>query len=131
MPPDRAAGPDDPREWLRIAREDLALAESSVAGVGFGLLFLPCAATAEKAVKAVLIARSISFHYVHDIGLLLHLARSGHIDVPPEVADADLLTDYSTLGRYPGHRELEQDDYYQATVTAEAVVKWAEQIIIA
>ena len=48
-------------------------------------------------------------------------ARSTYVtgNATPEVADADLLTDYSTLGRYPGHRELEQADYYQATATAE------------
>lgn len=36
MPPDRDA--DDPREWLRVAREALALALSRVPGVGIGLL---------------------------------------------------------------------------------------------
>lgn len=115
MPPDLDLAPDDPREWLRIAREDLALSKAQVTGVGYGLLCFHAQQAAEKATKAVLMHHKIGFPYVHDIGLLIQLARKGGVVVPEDVMDADILTDYATIGRYPGHRELEESDHAQAT----------------
>lgn len=121
--------PDDPRAWLALAREDLALANADIPGVSFRPLCYHAQQAAEKAVKAVLLARSISFPYVHDIGRLLDLLRSAGETIPPEVADADLLTDYATTTRYPGFGELERVDYERALVTAAVVVSWAEKMI--
>lgn len=73
--------------------------------------------------------RGIAFPYVHDIGLLLQLAQKGGIVVPDDVMDAEILTDYATLARYPGHRELEQGDHDEATASAAAVVEWAARIL--
>jgi len=64
MRPDDDLRPDDPRAWLKIAREDLALSKASVPGVSFGPLCYHAQQAAEKAVKAVLIARSIPFPYI-------------------------------------------------------------------
>lgn len=129
MPPDRETRPDSPLEWLRIAGEDLAMARSRVPGVGFGLLCFHAQQAAEKATKAVLIIRKVEFPYVHDIGRLLELARTDGVPVPADVENADFLTDYATVGRYPGAIEIEEADYENAVAAAEAVIRWARGIV--
>lgn len=112
-----------------MAREDLALANASIEGVSYGPLCYHAGQAAEKSIKAILIARSIQFPYVHDIGRLLQLLREAGIDVPESAADADLLTDYATMARYPGVGEIEKRDYETAVSTARAVVALAATII--
>jgi HEPN domain-containing protein len=89
--------------------------------VSFGPLCYHAQQAAEKAVKAVLIARSTPFPYIHDVGRLLDLARASGVVVPESLADADLLTDYASMVRYPGKVEIELSDYNYATATAAAV----------
>lgn len=129
MPPEAAARPDDPRAWLALAHEDLALARSNVPGVGFGLRCFHAQQAAEKAIKAVLLARAVTFPYVHDLGRLLDLLRAGGLAVPDDVSEADTLTDYATLARYPGNGEIDADDLSHALSTAHAVLEWAEQAL--
>jgi len=49
--------------------------------------------------------------------------------MPESLDDADLLTDYAAMVRYPGHLEIEQSDYNYATAAAAAVIAWAERTI--
>lgn len=87
---------------------------------------------AEKAVKAVLIQRRLPFPYVHDIGRLLHLAEEAGESVPPEVHEAEQLTRYAVVARYPGLAEPVTEEHYVAAIAqAEAVVRWAERIVMA
>lgn len=129
MHPEPTFPPDDPRAWLELAAQDLAVAQSRISGVGFGLLTYHAQQAAEKAVKAVLVAHSITFPYVHDIGVLLHLIGSSEVEVPVEVLEADILTDYATAGRYPGEIEIDENDYQLAVELADAVVAWAREIV--
>lgn len=73
MPPERFP-PDDPREWLRSARSDLALAGAEVPGADPEGFCFHAQQAAEKAIKGVLLAHGIRFPYVHDLGALLALA---------------------------------------------------------
>jgi len=130
MPPEDAPSPGDPCAWLAAAREDLALANSSVPGVGYGLLCYHAQQAAEKAFKAVLLAAPAPFPFVHDIGRLIQCVRDQGIEVPDELTEADLLTDYGTLARYPGGMaEIERGDYDHALVLAGQVVGWAEGLL--
>jgi HEPN domain-containing protein len=126
MPPD-VGDPGDSGTWLRMAREDLALAQAQVPGVGYGLLCFHAQQAAEKGIKAVLLERAVSFPYIHDLGRLLDIARAANVTIPAEVRDADLLTDYATLARYPGTGEIEEPDHVRAVATARAVISWAER----
>jgi HEPN domain-containing protein len=127
MSPENPRRLGEPSTWLESAREDLALAAADVPGVGFGIRCFHAQQAGEKAIKAVLIARAAPFPYVHDLGRLLQIAAApGSAEIPPEVADADLLTDFATLARYPGAAELERGDLDQAVGTARAVLSWAE-----
>ena len=130
MHPEANYPPDDPRAWLELARQDLAVAQSRITGVGFGLLTYHAQQAAEKAVKSVLVARSVRFPYVHDIGVLLQLLSKDGVSVPFEVQEADILTDYATASRYPGELEIEEVDYVRAVRLAESVYTWASEKII-
>ena len=88
MPPSEHRA-DDPDAWIAMAREDLALAEAKPARVSYRPLCFHAQQAAEKATKAVLIAKSVQFPYIHDIGRLLELARSSGLDVPPEPSRAN------------------------------------------
>ncbi len=129
MPPEATPAPDDPHAWLRLARQDLALARVDVAGVGFGLLCFHAQQAAEKAIKGVLISRGVIFPYVHDIGRLLDLAEAAGLHCPAEVAAADILTDYATLARYPGNGEVGAEEHARGVALATEVVAWAEHVI--
>ena len=59
--------PDDPREWLRRARSNLALARNRVPDVELEDLCFEAQQAAEKAIKGVLIGLGIEFPYVHDV----------------------------------------------------------------
>lgn len=61
MLPDRLP-PDDPREWLNRAQSNVLRARMRMPGVYLEDLCFDAQQAAEKAIKAVLIARSIPFH---------------------------------------------------------------------
>ena len=69
--------PDDPREWMNRARSNLARLKSRVPGVYLEDFCFDAQQAAEKAIKAVMIARSIEFPYVHDLDHLLSLLEEG------------------------------------------------------
>lgn len=138
MPPERSTQnrkrypPDDPREWLNRAHSNLAKAR-----IGFQTdvvyledLCFDAQQAAEKAIKAVLIARQVEFPYVHDLaGLLEFVERSGQ-GVPSRVREAARITRYAVTTRYPGVLDtVTEHDYEEAMAIATAVVRWAEDLI--
>jgi len=56
---------------------------------------------AEKAIKAVLVRRRVTFARTHSIADLLVLALAAGHDVPDEVRQAAILTAYAVERRYP------------------------------
>ena len=121
------------REWLLRAKSNLARAKQSkpVDALWEDVCF-DAQQAAEKAVKAVLLWRDVTFPYVHDIeALLTALQRAGH-EVSEEMWDADDLSRYAVETRYPGAAPpVSEADYRHAAILAERVVRWAEQIIAA
>ncbi len=50
------------------------------------------------------------------------------LEIPPEVDDADVLTDYAWGARYPRFGEpVTEDEYHEAVRQAETVVTWSEK----
>ncbi len=122
--------PDDPREWMNRARSDLTQAKSQVPGVYLENLCFNAQQAAEKAIKAVLIARDIEFPYVHDLARLLSLLIEVGESIPAAISQASVLTKYATITRYPGEiRPVSEAEYQEAIAIAEAVVQWAEEQI--
>jgi HEPN domain-containing protein len=128
MPPERFP-PDDPREWLRSARSDLALAEANVPGADLEAFCFHAQQAAEKAIKGVLLSREIRFPYVHDLGALLALAARHGVLVPDAITAADRLTDYAVLTRYPVSDAVTEDEHREAIMLARRVVNWADSEI--
>ena len=82
---------------------------------------------AEKAIKALLLARGVEFPYVHDIGLLLTLLEDAGEPVPETVREAERLNPYATTTRYPDVAEpVSEQEYAEAFRVADSVVRWAE-----
>jgi HEPN domain-containing protein len=128
MPPDRFP-PDDPREWLNRARSNLARAKATIPDAYLEDLCFDAQQAAEKAIKSVLLKKKITFPYVHDLSRLLTLLEESSEVIPEEVREAESLTRYSVVTRYPGLTEpVSETDYQEAVANAEVVVRWAEAV---
>jgi HEPN domain-containing protein len=131
MPPERHDA-DDPREWLRLAGGDLAVARAEIPGAPAELLCFHAQQAAEKAIKAMLISRGLAFPRTHDLDRLLDVLdlESGGNAVPSELRDAVALTDYAVRARYPFIGEaVTPADLQEALRIATAIVAWAESLI--
>ena len=119
--------PDDPREWLRRARSDLAVARVNVPDADPESLCFLAQQAAEKAIKALLIMRDVEFPFVHNLAELLDLLEAAGETIPQDVRRAGELTRYAVETRYADQvpRPTEQD-LAEAVSIAEAVVRWAE-----
>ena len=128
MSPDERFPPDDPREWLNRARSNLARAKADVPGTYLEDFCFDAQQAAEKAIKAVLIRTSLAFPYVHDLRRLLKLLEDAGEAIPESVSEADELTKYALVTRYPGVAEpVTRKNHQRAVAIAEAVVRWAEE----
>ena len=126
-PPERFP-PDDPREWLNRARSNLALARNRIPEAYLEDLCFEAQQAAEKAIKAVMIARDIEFPYVHDLARLLSLLEEAGETISATIRKAEELTPFALITRYPGiTRPVTEPKYQEAVEIAEAVVQWAEE----
>lgn len=131
MPPQRFP-PDDPREWINRAKSNLARAREGlrISGVYLEDLCFDAQQAAEKALKALLICRGVRFPYVHDLAEILGLVEQAGQKVPETVREAARLTRYAVVTRYPGLVEpVTWQEYEDAVTIAEAVVRWAQDIV--
>ncbi|MCP3958238.1 MAG: HEPN domain-containing protein [bacterium] len=115
-----------PEDWIRRAQSDLALAGTPPeVGVLLEDLCFHAQQAAEKALKAVLISRSVPFPRTHSLTRLLELMPRA-LPIPEKVQAAVILTDYAVATRYPGAYEpIEDEEYREALILAGAVVSWA------
>ena len=126
-PPERFP-PDDPREWLNRARSNLALARNRIPEAYLEDLCFEAQQAAEKAIKAVMMARDIEFPYVHDLARLLSLLEEAGETISATIRKAEELTPFALITRYPGiARPVTEPKYQEAVEIAEAVVQWAEE----
>lgn len=122
--------PDNPTEWLSRAKSSLALALSKTTGVLYEDLCLQAQQAAEKALKAVFVARQIPYPFTHDINALLSALEGNGISIPENLWSAVALTSYASDTRYPGFEPpVTKEEHAQAVALAREVVLWAgEQI---
>jgi HEPN domain-containing protein len=115
---------EDPAEWIQFADDDLAVAQSGLSNrtvqrprhVCFG-----AQQAAEKAIKALLIARGISFPFKHDLSALVDLLAPG--DRPSiDTSDREVLSGWAAATRYPGDEEPDWPDAERAVQIAEVVI---------
>ena len=122
--------PGSAEDWFRYAKSDLELARiEKPEGVLLENLCFHAQQAAEKTLKAVLIFLEIDFPRTHNIRTLLDLLPEG-VDVPQEVEESAILTDYAVESRYPMSGEPVDDEEYQQVIgLAETVVSWGEKLI--
>jgi HEPN domain-containing protein len=131
MPDDRPV-PDDPQEWLNNARSNLIRARMMAPGVYLEHLCFDAQQAAEKAIKAVLIARGIPFPYTHNLAELVTLIEKAGEEIPPFISLATPLTRFAGATRYPATTEpVTIEQHQEAVALAEATVVWATERIMA
>jgi len=128
MSPTEHLPPDDPQAWLTYAREDLLHAGDLRPGVRLEALCFDAQQAAEKAMKAVMLARGIHFRYTHDLrALMSDLQAEGEV-IPDQVRRCTRLSVYAGRGRYPGFADrVTEEECVELREIAEAVVRWAEE----
>lgn len=115
--------------YLDQAQSDLAYAQlgSGHEGIRPELVCFHAQQAAEKALKAVLLARPVKPPFIHDIGVLLGRLEEQQVRVPEELQDAASLTVYAVRFRYPDDDHgVEQQDVVEAIRLAASVVGWAK-----
>jgi HEPN domain-containing protein/predicted nucleotidyltransferase len=117
--------PDDPREWLRLAREDLTVAGTEIPGVGLELHAHHAQQAAEKALKAVCIAYGIEFPFTHSIKRLLDVLAAHEVQVEA-LRGAQRLTRFAVRARYPRRRRVTRRVMARSLSLARQVVEWGE-----
>ena len=121
-----------PQEWLAHAKSDLNLARLAKSHKAI----LPEQAcfhaqqACEKALKAVLLFKGLEFPLVHDIEVLLEIAKDGGLRLPREIREAGALSPYAVEARYPGYDEdITAADVGEALRLAGSVVEWTSTIL--
>lgn len=127
-PPDRVREPspeppESVREWLEVAEKDLR--HCRVLG-DTGEDYSPeiCGLSqqsAEKHMKALLVARAFRPERTHDLTELLRALRGAGCDLRELDADCELLTQHAVTPRYPAGLNLGEDDARVAFAAAERI----------
>jgi HEPN domain-containing protein len=122
---------NDSREWLDRAKSNLAHAGDSSPDVCLEDRCYDAEQAAEKAIKAIFINRGEPFPFIHDLEELLKRLMKSGVKVPKAILDADKLTEYAVLTRYPGFTApVKPREYRRAVRIATAVLAWAERQIL-
>lgn len=84
---------------------------------------------AEKALKAVLVLHGVQPPKYHNIKILLEMLPED-LEIPESVLDAAILSQYSTILRYPGLFESATESQRQKAVKiASCVLEWSANLI--
>lgn len=121
-----------PRDWLVHAKSDWNLARlaRNHKTVLPEQVCFHAQQACEKALKAVLLCKGLEFPLVHDIEVLLEIAKDGGLRLPRKVHEAGALSPYAVEARYPGYDEvIAPDDVEEAIRLAGYVVDWASMIL--
>lgn len=122
--------PGSPQDWLRHAESDLALANLALEReeILAEQVCFHAQQAAEKALKAMLIARQRRFPPVHDLEQLLEVARQAHLALPVWSDDLLDLTPYAVETRYPGYwEEITTAERDRAVELAAKIVAWVKE----
>jgi HEPN domain-containing protein len=120
-----------PRDWLARARSNLARAKQpKPEEVLWEDLCFDAQQAVEKSIKALLLAKGITFRFVHDVGELLNLLAKNGVQIPAEILESAELTEFAVEARYPGPFEpVTEDEAARAIEIAERVVNWVSSLI--
>ena len=118
--------PGTPRAWLERAESNLNLARTTGEGIDLEDLYYQAQQSAEKALKAVFLAKGARFPFTHNLDLLLQELEALGLAIPEVVDTASRLTRYAVETRYPGFFDpVTPEEYQDALAMADAVLAWA------
>jgi len=124
--------PTEPHAWLLRAKGNFNPGRKggSLRGILFEDLCFNAQQAAEKALKAVCLAQGMEIPKTHSLIQLMDILEARGVNIPKNVRDADILTQYAVQSRYPSiMEEITRNEYRDALKLAANVVLWAETII--
>ncbi len=121
------------RVWLQRAKSNLSMAEQGrqTEDILYEDLCFDAQQAVEKTLKGLMAYLKLRIPRTHSIGFLLKLIRqSRKVEIPENIKEAVVLTDYAVTTRYPGDWEsLCSRDYEQAVELARQVYQWVSSIV--
>ncbi len=124
--------PDNPHDWLKRAKSNLIRAKTGKISdeILYEDLCFDAQQSAEKSLKALLVHKNRPFPKTHTLHALFSLVEETGVNVPEDILEAGILTEYAVETRYPGdYIEIDNSEYEKAVKLAEKVFEWAEGII--
>ena len=121
------------KEWLGFAETDLGVARhllETYRPQPLEIICYHCQQSAEKAIKAVIVAHGAQggMPKLHDLSFLLDQVKNVVEIDDRYYDDADALTPYGVAVRYPSELALEERHAHAALHHAEALLSWAKGI---
>ena len=118
------------KEWIERAKSSLELAQTKVIHhIYYEDLCYQSQQAAEKALKGLLIFYGIEPEFTHNIEILLKEIKK-FTDIPENIKDAVLLTNYAVQTRYPGeYDEVTKEEYEKSIKIAKDCLNWVENKI--
>ncbi len=115
------------KEWVFFAKEDFKLASLGYdSGILPEILCFHAQQSVEKGLKALLIQFNLEFPKTHNIKILFGQLAS-YLEIPENLKQAEILTDYAVSSRYPGvYERVDQEEYEIAVKIAKDVLVWVE-----
>ncbi|MEW5920422.1 MAG: HEPN domain-containing protein [Bacillota bacterium] len=117
------------RLWFQRTKSNLARAElgRQTSDILYEDLCFDAQQAVEKALKGIMAFLEMDTPKTHSIGYLLKLIEeSGKAQVPENLKEAAILTDYAVTTRYPGDWEpIDEAEYKRAVSLAQEVYRWA------
>ena len=118
--------PHRPEAWLERAASSLALARMQGPGIDLEDLCFQAQQAAEKALKAIFLAKGLRFPLTHNLEMLLQELEDSGVAIPELVDQVSKLSRYAVETRYPGLFDpLTQAEFQETIVLAEATLTWA------
>ncbi len=122
----------NPHAWLIRAKSNLLLAEKGkkLKDVLLEDLCFNAQQAAEKALKAVCVAKNLDFPKTHSLVRLIDILEENGVKISDEIKEGGILTQYAVQARYPGWaEEITKDEYVEVLELAARIVFWAEALI--
>lgn len=120
---------DEPivKEWLKYSKNDADAAMQlykNMYPAPLEIICYHCQQSAEKRLKAVLIAKGIVFDKKHDLAYLIGLMDSGNNISNDLYTCCDSLSQHSVNTRYPGGIQITESDVKKAFKDLKKISSW-------
>jgi HEPN domain-containing protein len=103
-------------EWIERAKSSLELAQAKIIQyIYYEDLCYQSQQTAEKSLKGLLIYYGIEPEFTHNIEVLLNEIKK-FTEIPDNIKEAALLTNYAVQTRYPGEYDEITKEEYEASI---------------